>query len=70
MLLTYAQSPEATIDRILSALHRMQRLDIINQIKDYVNNLVAIASQDVINRDGKVKSNNIFFLILKNIKKF
>lgn len=47
VLLTYAQSPEATIDKILNALHRMQRFDIINQIKDYVHNLVSIALQHV-----------------------
>ncbi|XP_011688109.1 PREDICTED: uncharacterized protein LOC105450123 isoform X2 [Wasmannia auropunctata] len=52
VLLTYVQSPEATMDKILSALQKMQRLDVINQIKDYVHDLVNAASQNVISHDG------------------
>ncbi|XP_071560263.1 uncharacterized protein [Temnothorax nylanderi] len=52
VLLTYVQSPEATVDKILSALQKMQRLDIINQIKDHVHDLVNVASQHVISHDG------------------
>ncbi|KYN35840.1 hypothetical protein ALC56_09631 [Trachymyrmex septentrionalis] len=47
VLLAYVQSPEATIDKILSALQKMQRLDIINQIKAYVHDLVNAVSQHV-----------------------
>ncbi|KAL0108956.1 hypothetical protein PUN28_014216 [Cardiocondyla obscurior] len=50
VLLTYVQSPEATLDKILSALQQIQRLDIINQIKDYVYDLVDAASQHIINQ--------------------
>lgn len=56
VLLTYVQSPEATMDKILSALQKMHRLDVINQIKDYVRNLVSAASQRVISHDGKIKN--------------
>lgn len=51
VLLTYVQSPEATMDKILNALQIMQRFDIINQIKDYVHDLVGVASQHIISRD-------------------
>ena len=54
MLLAYVQSPEATIDKILSALQKMQRLDIINQIKAYVHDLVNAVSQHVTSH-GNVK---------------
>ncbi|TGZ58084.1 Uncharacterized protein DBV15_09702 [Temnothorax longispinosus] len=52
VLLIYVQSPEATMDKILSALQKMQQLDIINQIKDHVDDLVNVASQHVISHDG------------------
>ncbi|XP_050462178.1 uncharacterized protein LOC126857100 [Cataglyphis hispanica] len=45
VLLTYVQSPEATMDKIFNALQKMQRFDVINQIKDYVYDLVDVLSQ-------------------------
>lgn len=45
VLLTYVQSPEATMDKIFSTLQKMQRLDIINQIKDYLYDLIDAVSQ-------------------------
>jgi len=40
------------MDKILSALQKMQRLDIINQIKNYVHDLVNTVSQHVISHNG------------------
>ncbi|XP_018406742.1 PREDICTED: uncharacterized protein LOC108782859 [Cyphomyrmex costatus] len=54
VLLAYVQSPEATIDKILSALQKMQRLDVINQITDSVHDLINAASQHVINHGPKI----------------
>lgn len=47
VLLTYVQSPEATLDKILSALQKIERLDVISEIKDYIHDLVSNVSQDV-----------------------
>ncbi|XP_011633373.1 uncharacterized protein LOC105424702 [Pogonomyrmex barbatus] len=52
VLLTYVQCPDATMDKILSALQKMQRLDVINQIKDYVHDLISVASQCATCHDG------------------
>lgn len=49
VLLTYVQSPEATMDKILSALQKIERFDVINEMKDYVHNLVSAVSQNAIN---------------------
>ncbi|XP_011160012.1 uncharacterized protein LOC105196006 [Solenopsis invicta] len=54
VLLTYVQSPEATMDKILNALQNIQRLDIINQIKDYVHDLVNVVSQHDINHGSQI----------------
>lgn len=40
------------MDKIVSALQKMQRLDVINQIKDYVQDLVSVASQHAMS-DGQ-----------------
>jgi len=61
VLLAYVQSPEATIDKILSVLQKIQRLDIINQIKAYVHDLVNAVSQHVTPSQGNIKNNNISF---------
>ncbi|XP_066589229.1 uncharacterized protein [Prorops nasuta] len=45
VLLAYVQSPVATLDKILIVLQKIERLDIINQIKDYINDLVSNLSQ-------------------------
>lgn len=54
VLLTYVQSPEATMDKIFSALQKMQRFDIINQIKDYVHELVDVLSQCAMNKGSEI----------------
>ncbi|RLU21378.1 hypothetical protein DMN91_005751 [Ooceraea biroi] len=46
VLLTYVQSPEATVDKILSTLQKMQRLDVINEIKDCVHDLINAVLKD------------------------
>lgn len=44
------QHAEATVDRIFSALEKMDRFDIINLIKDNISGLIdAIPQNDVIN---------------------
>lgn len=48
VLLTYVQSPKATMDKILSALQKIERFDIISEIKDNMHNLVSAVSQDAI----------------------
>lgn len=45
VLLSYVQSPEATMNKIFIALQKMQRLDIINQIKDYIYDLIGTVLQ-------------------------
>lgn len=59
VLLTYVQSPEATMDKIFSALQKMQRFDIINQIKDYVYDLINVLSQYATN-EGKIDNSDEF----------
>jgi len=59
VLLTYVQSPEATMDKIFSALQKMQRFDIINQIKDYVCDLIDVLSQCATN-EGKIDNRDGF----------
>ncbi|XP_011253471.1 uncharacterized protein LOC105249590 [Camponotus floridanus] len=54
VLLTYIQSPEATMDKIFSALQKMQRFDIINQIKDYVCDLINVLSQCATNEGFEI----------------
>ncbi|XP_014477876.1 PREDICTED: uncharacterized protein LOC106746147 [Dinoponera quadriceps] len=46
VLLTYVQSPDATMDKILSALQKIERFDVISEIKDYMHNLASALSQD------------------------
>ncbi|CAK9824710.1 hypothetical protein ANTRET_LOCUS2835 [Anthophora retusa] len=45
VLLAYVQHGEATIDKILSALQKMHRFDVINRIKDDISDLVETISQ-------------------------
>lgn len=45
VLLAYVQNVDATMDRILDALQKMQRYDIINEIKDKMAELVSTACQ-------------------------
>ncbi|XP_033208046.1 uncharacterized protein LOC117167317 [Belonocnema kinseyi] len=40
VLLTYVQSPEATLDKILTTLTKIERMDIINRIKDSVTDFI------------------------------
>lgn len=54
VLLTFVQSPEATMDKIVSALQKMQRFDVINQIKDYMQDLANIASQRAMNNGSEI----------------
>ncbi|XP_078033311.1 uncharacterized protein LOC144468052 [Augochlora pura] len=46
VLLTYVQHGGATIDKILSALQRMHRFDVIYQIKDNIFNLLNAIQQE------------------------
>ena len=48
VLLTYVQHVGATMDKILSALQKMHRLDVINQIKDSIFDLINAVSQNTI----------------------
>ncbi|XP_011142801.1 uncharacterized protein LOC105185176 [Harpegnathos saltator] len=48
VLLTFVQSSDSTMDKILSALQKIERFDVICEIKDYVHNLVSAVSQDAI----------------------
>lgn len=59
VLLTYVQSPEATMDKILSALQKIERFDIISEIKDYMHNLVSAVSQDTIDELGLIQPKHI-----------
>lgn len=59
MLLTYVQSPDATMDKIFSALQKMQRFDIINQIKDYVHDLIDVLPQYAMS-EGKIDNSDKF----------
>ncbi|XP_020281826.1 uncharacterized protein LOC109853795 isoform X1 [Pseudomyrmex gracilis] len=54
VLLTYVQSPEATMDKIFKALQKMQRFDVINQIKDCVHNLINVVSQNTTDNEFEV----------------
>ncbi|KOC63641.1 hypothetical protein WH47_00709, partial [Habropoda laboriosa] len=45
VLLAYVQHVEATVDKILCALQKMHRFDVINQIKDNISDLIAAISQ-------------------------
>lgn len=45
VLLAYVQHTDATIDKILSTLQKIHRLDIINQIKDDITDLIDKISQ-------------------------
>lgn len=54
VLLTYVQSPDATMDKIFSALQKMQRFDVINQIKDYVHNLIDVLPQYAMSEESKI----------------
>ncbi|XP_029160716.1 uncharacterized protein LOC114932593 [Nylanderia fulva] len=54
VLLTYVQSPEATMNKIFNALQKMQRLDIINQIKNHVYDLVDVVSQCAMNEGSEI----------------
>ncbi|XP_043524591.1 uncharacterized protein LOC122536347 [Frieseomelitta varia] len=45
VLLAYVQHTDATIDKILHTLQRIHRLDIINQIKDNITDLIDEISQ-------------------------
>lgn len=47
------------MDKIFSALQKMQRFDIINQIKDYVCDLINVLSQCATN-EGKIDNRDGF----------
>ena len=72
VLLAYVQHTDATIDKILRTLQRIHRLDIINQIKDNITDLIDKITQRT-TTDGIItfmyhKSNNyVFNLVYKNI---
>lgn len=40
VLLAYVQQGDATVDKILNALQKMHRLDVINQIKENISDLI------------------------------
>lgn len=46
------------MDKIFNALQKMQRFDVINQIKDYVYDLVDVLSQCA--SEGEVDNSNDF----------
>lgn len=46
VLLAYAQHVGATIDKILNALQRMHRFDVINRIKDDISDLIDVIPQN------------------------
>lgn len=48
------------MDKVLSALQKIERFDVISEIKDYVHNLVSAASQAA--TDGYVNSDGYSFL--------
>lgn len=54
VLLTYVQSPEARVDKILSVLQKMQRLDVINEIKDCVHDLIDAISKDNMSTESEI----------------
>lgn len=60
VLLTYVQHVEATIDKILNALQKIQRFDIIIQIKNDIYDLIDKISQNA-------KNNGILIFITKAI---
>ncbi|CAL7938137.1 unnamed protein product [Xylocopa violacea] len=58
VLLAYVQNVEATIDRILSALQKMQRFDVINRIKDDIYNLINEISQNTRTNESTISRPN------------
>ncbi|XP_034193673.1 uncharacterized protein LOC117610420 [Osmia lignaria lignaria] len=60
VLLTYVQHAEATVDRIFSALEKMDRFDIINLIKDNISGLIdAVPQNNVTNESTIAKTKTI-----------
>ncbi|XP_076240623.1 uncharacterized protein LOC143183092 [Calliopsis andreniformis] len=60
VLLAYVQQGEATIDKILNALQKMHRLDIINQIKDNISDLIdAISLNTTVNECAILRAKTI-----------
>ncbi|XP_016919403.1 uncharacterized protein LOC108002309 [Apis cerana] len=60
VLLTYVQHVEATIDKILNALQKIQRFDIIIQIKNDIYDLIDKISQNAKNDESTIlRPNNM-----------
>lgn len=60
VLLAYVQNTNATMDKILHALQKMQRYDIINEIKDKMSELVSVTSQSTSTDDcAIIKPNTV-----------
>ncbi|XP_012143952.2 uncharacterized protein LOC105662880 [Megachile rotundata] len=60
VLLTYAQHTEATIDKIFCVLQKMDRLDIINIIRDSIFNLIDAIPQTISTNESTIaRTNNI-----------
>lgn len=60
VLLTYVQHVEATIDKILNALQKIQRFDIIIQIKNDIYDLIHEISQNAKNDESTIlRPNNM-----------
>ncbi|XP_076165548.1 uncharacterized protein LOC143145747 [Ptiloglossa arizonensis] len=60
VLLAYAQHVGATIDKILNALQRMHRFDVINRIKDDISDLIDVIPQNTTaNESGILRSKSI-----------
>lgn len=60
VLLAYVQHAEATINTILSALQKMKRFDVINQIKDNISDLINGVSQNY-------RTNGISLFVLRRL---
>ncbi|XP_054009935.1 uncharacterized protein LOC128893142 [Hylaeus anthracinus] len=60
VLLAYVQHVDATIDKILNALQKMHRFDVINQIKDNITDLIdAIPSNSSADESAILRSKSI-----------
>lgn len=55
VLLAYVQSSDATLDKIVNALQKIERLDIINQIKDCICNLIDSIPYNINTNDLKTR---------------
>ncbi|XP_012288790.1 uncharacterized protein LOC105704284 [Orussus abietinus] len=59
VLLTYAQSPDGTLDKVFHALQKIKRLDVINRIKNYVDYFIKALTSTEADKDSFLKSKNI-----------